>query len=64
MTCFSRSPRSWLVACLLCLGFWQLGQGAYIPALDLAIGLAITQQHASKNLSKIMHALLDQLIIN
>lgn len=21
-----------LVACLLCLGFWQLGQGAYIPA--------------------------------
>ena len=20
------------VACLLCLGFWQLGQGAYIPA--------------------------------
>lgn len=27
-----RSPRSWGVACLLCLGFWQLGQGAYIPA--------------------------------
>ena len=24
--------RRWLVACLLCLGFWQLGQGAYIPA--------------------------------
>jgi len=23
---------SWTVACLLCLGFWQLGQGAYIPA--------------------------------
>lgn len=22
----------WLVACLLCLGFWQLGTGAYIPA--------------------------------
>ena len=21
-----------IVACLLCLGFWQLGQGAYIPA--------------------------------
>lgn len=21
-----------VVACLLCLGFWQLGQGAYIPA--------------------------------
>jgi len=21
-----------LVACLLCLGFWQLGEGAYIPA--------------------------------
>lgn len=29
---FSRSPRHWLVACLLCLGFWQFGQGAYIPA--------------------------------
>lgn len=24
--------RGWVVACLLCLGFWQLGQGAYIPA--------------------------------
>ena len=24
--------KRWLVACLLCLGFWQLGQGAYIPA--------------------------------
>jgi sortase A len=24
--------RNWAVACLLCLGFWQLGQGAYIPA--------------------------------
>jgi len=24
--------RGWLVACLLCLGFWQFGQGAYIPA--------------------------------
>jgi sortase A len=23
---------SLIVACLLCLGFWQLGQGAYIPA--------------------------------
>lgn len=22
----------WLVACLLCLGFWHLGAGAYIPA--------------------------------
>ena len=22
----------WLVACLLCLGFWQIGSGAYIPA--------------------------------
>ena len=28
----TRSIRGWLVACLLCLGFWQLGQGAYIPA--------------------------------
>jgi len=32
MSSYIRSPRSWLVACLLCLGFWQLGQGAYIPA--------------------------------
>ncbi len=24
--------RYWVVACLLCLGFWNLGQGAYIPA--------------------------------
>jgi len=28
----ARSPRNLIVACLLCLGFWQLGQGAYIPA--------------------------------
>lgn len=28
----ARSPRNLTVACLLCLGFWQLGQGAYIPA--------------------------------
>lgn len=27
-----RFARYWAVACLLCLGFWQLGQGAYIPA--------------------------------
>jgi len=27
-----RKLRSWIVACLLCLGFWQLGHGAYIPA--------------------------------
>ena len=32
MSCFTKSRRRWLVACLLCLGFWQLGQGAYIPA--------------------------------
>ena len=32
MSHFPRSRRRWLVACLLCLGFWQLGQGAYIPA--------------------------------
>lgn len=25
-------PGALAVACLLCLGFWQLGQGAYIPA--------------------------------
>lgn len=28
----ARSLRKLVVACLLCLGFWQLGQGAYIPA--------------------------------
>ena len=28
----TRSLRKLVVACLLCLGFWQLGQGAYIPA--------------------------------
>ena len=28
----ARLPGSVVVACLLCLGFWQLGQGAYIPA--------------------------------
>jgi sortase A len=27
-----RPVRLPVVACLLCLGFWQLGQGAYIPA--------------------------------
>ena len=32
MSRFTRSPRRWIVACLLCLGFWQFGQGAYIPA--------------------------------
>ncbi len=32
MSHYLNSPRSWLVARLLCLGFWQLGQGAYIPA--------------------------------
>ncbi len=26
------SIRTLIMACLLCLGFWQLGQGAYIPA--------------------------------
>ena len=42
-------------------GFWGT-QGAYVPALDLAIGLAITQQHASTDVGTIMHALLDQLM--
>lgn len=28
----ARRPGKLVVACLLCLGFWQLGQGAYIPA--------------------------------
>lgn len=32
MASFASSPRTLIVACLLCLGFWQLGQGAYIPA--------------------------------
>ena len=32
MSRFTRSRRRWLVACVLCLGFWQFGQGAYIPA--------------------------------
>ena len=27
-----KNARSWIIACLLCLGFWQLGHGAYIPA--------------------------------
>ena len=27
-----RLLRNLVVACLLCLGFWQMGQGAYIPA--------------------------------
>lgn len=32
MTWLTRSPRNLVVACVLGLGFWQLGQGAYIPA--------------------------------
>lgn len=28
----AKNARSWIIACLLCLGFWQLGHGAYIPA--------------------------------
>ncbi len=32
MSWFTSSRRVWIVSCLLCLGFWQLGQGAYIPA--------------------------------
>jgi sortase A len=28
----AKNARSWVIACLLCLGFWQLGHGAYIPA--------------------------------
>ena len=27
-----RKPGVWVVSALLCLGFWQFGQGAYIPA--------------------------------
>jgi sortase A len=29
---FERRPGFLLVSCILALGFWQLGQGAYIPA--------------------------------
>ncbi len=32
MFALSSAARYWAVASLLCLGFWQLGQGAYIPA--------------------------------
>ncbi|MCH7637549.1 MAG: class GN sortase [Proteobacteria bacterium] len=32
MSWLTSSRRVWIVSCLLCLGFWQLGQGAYIPA--------------------------------
>lgn len=32
MSWLTNSRRAWIVSCLLCLGFWQLGQGAYIPA--------------------------------
>jgi sortase A len=32
MSAATRKLSRLLVACLLCLGFWQLGQGAYIPA--------------------------------
>jgi len=32
MSWLTSSLRGWIVSCLLCLGFWQLGQGAYIPA--------------------------------
>ena len=28
----NKSAGRWFVACLLCLGFWNLGSGAYIPA--------------------------------
>ncbi len=32
MSAAARKLSRLLVACLLCFGFWQLGQGAYIPA--------------------------------
>lgn len=32
MAVWHRLAGRWLVACLLCLGFWHLGSGAYIPA--------------------------------
>lgn len=32
MFAWFRLAGRFVVACLLCLGFWQLGQGAYIPA--------------------------------
>jgi sortase A len=32
MDWLARRPLRIVVACLLCFGFWQLGQGSYIPA--------------------------------
>lgn len=32
MAVWHRIAGRWLVACFLCLGFWHLGSGAYIPA--------------------------------
>jgi sortase A len=32
MDWLARRPLRIIVACLLCFGFWQLGQGSYIPA--------------------------------
>ena len=32
MRCQPRSVWSAVVSCVLCLGFWQFGEGAYIPA--------------------------------
>jgi len=29
---YGRAIRKLVVTCLLCLGFWQFGQGAYVPA--------------------------------
>jgi sortase A len=33
-----RPRTSWIVACVLCLGFWQLGQGAYMRTLAFGPG--------------------------
>ena len=32
MRLLPRSREGWIVSCLLCLGFWQIGHSAYIPA--------------------------------
>jgi D-alanyl-D-alanine carboxypeptidase len=42
-------------------GFWGT-QGAYVPALDLAIGLALTQQHSSGRMNRLIGALLEQVL--
>ncbi len=42
-------------------GFWGT-LGAYMPALDLAMGIAATQQESRKEQRKLLHALLDVIL--